>query len=369
MKARGLQARGHDVHVLTFYGDGVFEAELAENGVGVVDLGKSGRWDVFRFGVRLLRCLRRISPDVIYSQLNGPNVLSALARPLLPRTTRLIWALLITRMEPGAYDWLYRLFSRLERRLARVPDLILSNSEAARLEAISEGIEANRIRVLPNGIDTDRFRPDSDGRAAKRQEWGIGESEIIVGMVGRFDPMKGHACFLEAAAQIAVRRRHARFVCAGVTEKRDLDTLRKLADRMGIVDRLVCVPESVELAATYSAFDVFCLPSRYGEGLPNVILEALACGLPCVVTDVGDAGRVVKPVGTVVPPGNAASIAEACDALIGLDPAERSAIGRRGREHVENNYSESRLVSGLESVMQECIEGRRGIERPQATAA
>ena len=133
-----------------------------------------------------------------------------------------------------------------------------------------------------------------------RLEWGIAECEKLIGQVGRLDPMKDHSTFLKAAALLAHERKDVRFVCVGEGPTGYRDELYSLAKTLGLASRLIWAGSRRDMPAVYNAFDVAVSSSRWGEGLPNVIAEAMACGVPCVVTDVGDSAFVVDKLGVVV---------------------------------------------------------------------
>lgn len=345
--ARALAQAGTPIIVITFYPDGVFYRALAESGVRVISLSKGGRWDVFGFALRLWRVIADENPAVLYSHLNVPNVLAALMVPFRPGM-RVVWALLVSEMPPRAYGRVSALFHHLETRLAAVPHAMISNSARGRDDAIRRGFRPDRIMVIPNGADTVAFDIDPAARRAVRAEWGVDDDENLVGMVARVDPMKGHAMFLDAAARMARAGAADRFAIVGGAPD---DALRGYAKSLGIVDRMIWAGERDDMARIYNAFDVFCLPSEYGEGMPNVVTEAMACGVPCVVTDVGDAAVVVGDTGCVVERGDAAAMADRCARILAMPAEARMALGERARTRVVEQFGLSRVAERMAAVL------------------
>jgi glycosyltransferase involved in cell wall biosynthesis len=187
--------------------------------------------------------------------------------------------------------------------------------------------------VIANGIETDVFRPEPQQGRAFREELGVGYDAPLIGMVGRLDPMKGHGTFLEAAALLARELADCRVVCVGGGPAAFRTELQRRAERLGIADKVILTGPRADLVAVYSALDVAAVPSGYGEGFSNVVGEAMACGTPCVVTDVGDNSAIVGSLGRVVPPNNPAALAEGIMEILahpaGFDPDSlRSRIGR-----------------------------------------
>jgi glycosyltransferase involved in cell wall biosynthesis len=301
-----LRERGHKVRVGVFYRRGELAADLERCEVEIVDLGKTGRWDVLGFLVRTIRMLRACSPDVIYSFLGGANIVAAAVRPFVPRS-RLVWSIRSSNMDLTKYDWLHRATFRLECAMSRMPDLIIANSRAGRDFASASGFPVRRIEIVPNGIDTDRFRPDQRLRKVQRRRWGITDEQIAVGVVARLDPMKDHATFLRAAAQAGRKHPQLRFLCIGEGVERP--RLQALSSELGI-DKSVAFTGFADPAAAFNALDMLC-SSSITEGFPNAVAEAMACGVSCIVTDAGDSAQVVGESGDVVPVGDPETLASA----------------------------------------------------------
>lgn len=306
--ARGLQERGHSVTVAVFYSGSLLENELRQAGVEVRMLSKGGRWDLFSFLLRLVRLLHAQKPAVLHGYLGVPNILTVLLKPLLPRVG-VVWGLRASNIDLERYDWLTRLLARVERRMSRFADLIIVNSYAGRNHAVSHGFSKEKMVVISNGIDTARFCPDPEARQRVRAEWGVSQDEKLIGVVGRLDPMKDHANFLKAAALLSQERDGVRYVCVGdgpVAYRQDLHALGR---ELGLTECLVWAGMREDTPAIYNALDILA-SSSCGEGFPNVVGEAMACGVPCVVTDVGDSAWIVGETGIVVPPMNPKALAE-----------------------------------------------------------
>ena len=342
--ARGLHVRGHDVRVLTFYDRGRLKDELVAAGVSVQSLGKSGRWDLIGLLPRLISAIRAAQPDIVHSYLTVPNIAAALIRPLLGVRV-LVWGIRYADLDLAAYDRITRLTYRWQPRLARCADLVIANSEAGRTMALREGYPAARLAVVANGIDTEYFRPDIADRAATRAGWGLAAHARAIGVAARFDPMKDHATFLRAAAALSATDDTLRFVCLGGGLDVQLQALRALAGELGIADRVFWTGPVADMAAAWRALDLCVLSSAYGEGFPNVVAEAMASGLRCAVTDVGDAATIVGETGRVVPPRDPAALAAACRAL--LDTTD----GADPRTRIVENFGVSQLIAQSEALL------------------
>jgi glycosyltransferase involved in cell wall biosynthesis len=338
--AKGLHQRGTDVTVLVFYSGGDLEKELHTHGVKVIDLRKSGRWDVLPFFLRLKHEVRTVEPDLVYAFLGPANMLASLLRIFLPRL-RIVWGVRAANVDLSQYEWLSRTTYYLERRLSRFADLIICNSQAGMRYAAAHGFPEKKMRVIPNGIDTEKFKPDSASRARVREEFKISEAERLIGLVGRLDPMKDHDTFLRAAAMLASDRPDCRFVCVGDGPPAYRAHLRQLAADLNLDSKLIWSGSRHDMPDVFNAMDIAC-SSSYGEGFSNVIGEGMACGVPYVVTDVGDSASIVEGTGLVVPPRVPGDLCEGMRLMLTKVGPELRAAARRS---IVDRYTNEAMVN------------------------
>jgi len=340
--ARGFQEAGCEVTVATFRSGGELQSTLIAAGIKPISLGKSGRFDLLRPTLRLIGLIRSREADILYSFLPAANVLGAIAKPFL-RSCRLVWGIRSAFVDLGRYDRMTRLSYTVQAWLSYMPDCIVANSVEARSTAIAAGISNKNFHIIPNGIDTERFSPDERQRAETRRAWGILPEAPLVGIVGRLDTMKDHPTFLRAAAEISQARNDVRFVCVGGGPADYHAELRQLAADLGLNDRISWVGpmDAVELA--YNAIDVLVC-SSHGESFPNVVAEAMACGVPCVSTDVGASRCIVGAAGRVVPSKDPIALAEAGLAILALPPEQRRQMKVETRQRILQNFALPRLV-------------------------
>ena len=342
--ATGLDKSTYAVTVVTFYSGGQLSPEVAAvPGVELLSMNKRGRWDVIPFFVRLVATMRALRPDVLHGYLGVPNLLCASVKPFL-KGTRLVWGVRASYKDLKRYDWLTSLTFGLERLSSRFPDLIIANSEAGKEFYASQGFPASKMVVVANGIDTERFRPDPEAGKGLRGQWGLGVSDLVIGLVGRLDPRKDHVTFLQAAAILSRERSNARFVCVGDGPTAYKKELRELGDSLGLKDRLLWTGARSDMASVYNALDILSSSSSFGEGFPNVVGEAMACGVPCVVTDVGDSRKVVGETGIVVMPGDPSRLAEAWKELLDLPESQRALLGEKARTRIVDEFRRDLLV-------------------------
>jgi glycosyltransferase involved in cell wall biosynthesis len=346
--ANGLAAKGHEVVVVGFYASPRVQALLDPARVRFVSLEKSGRWDMPGFGWRLLRTLRRERPDIAHAYLGFANALLVLTKPF--HRARVVWGVRSSDIDVSRYDRLARFDAWIERALARYPDLIISNSHAGRTTALQRDFPAARTIVIPNGVDLLRFARDEAGRERVRAEWGVDASIRVIGRVGRFDPQKDFESFIRAAAILGRDHLDYRFAIVGSDPHGNRAELATLAQDLGLADRIIWNGIRDDMPSVYSAFDLCVSSSAYGEGIPNVIVEAMACGVPCVTTDVGDSARTIARFGPVVPRSDPARLANGIATALATPP-DSAAM----RQFVAETFAMDRLVASTETALRSVI--------------
>jgi len=357
--ANELAERGHEVYVLVFYPGGVREHDVNTSLVRLVPMRKRSRWDVFGFGWQILRAVRIIRPDVIHGYLSAGNIAATLGRVAAPGA-KLVWGIRDSDMHFEKYGWMTRLTYSAAFALSRLAGLVIFNSHAGLRYWESRGWKHSGAVCVPNGIDTSAFEPDPEARQQMRTRLGVPDHVPLIGMAGRFDPMKDHANFVRAATKVGYDFPDAMFVCAGGMPEAGRARLEQIAHAGGIGGRLLFPGPVRDMRGFYNALDVFCLSSLYGEGFPNVVGEAMACGRPCVVTDAGDAALVVGETGEVVPTSNPVALAKAICRVLDAGEPDSEAI----RNRVLENFTVDNLASRTESLL-----GLRGRQSARSAAA
>ncbi|MBE7495802.1 MAG: glycosyltransferase [Verrucomicrobiaceae bacterium] len=288
--AAGLVREGHEVSVLHFYG-GPFESNLREAGVKTICIGKKSRWDLLGFFFRLVKAARSVQPEVLHGYLAESNLMALFLKPFCG-FPRVVWGVRDSQTDAHLWGTLGKLSFRLNCLLARFADVIICNSKAGRDYYLARGYPAHKTHVVPNGIDTERFKPSPH------------EHPLTFGLVGRLSPMKDHATFLKAAALVP----NARFVIVGSGDEAYAQQMRDLATSLGV--NATWLPAQSDMPSVYATFDCLVNSSAFGEGFSNVIGEAMACGVPCIASDVGDSAWIIGNPAQIFPAGDHEALAK-----------------------------------------------------------
>jgi glycosyltransferase involved in cell wall biosynthesis len=344
--AQGLLRHGHDCSIITFYAP----RDVSPQGLRIVSLNKRGRWDLLSFSLRLAKAIRDERPQVLHGYLTVPNVVAAIVGFLMP-STAVVFGIRASNMDLRRYDRASRWTYWLETLLVRSARAVIVNSQAGRQNAIERGIREDKLFLITNGIDVDAFRFEGEARRRLRDRWKFEAEEIILGVVARLDPMKDHATFLRAFSQAMrdVPKLRAIFVGEGPAGLRW--ELENLAESLGISEAISWAGAETDMVSVYSGIDVLCLASAFGEGMPNVVAEAMACERVCIVTDVGDARDLVADFGFVVPPAMPEALAAAIRQVATMPEAQRLSMGQGARRRIQEAYTIGELVSRTSSAL------------------
>src|SRR5262249_49665875 len=183
--------------------------------------------------------------------------------------------------------------------------------------------------------------PDAEAGRRQRHAWGMAETEPLVGLVGRLAPVKDVPLFLRAAALLARDVPRARFVCVGQGPPEYQAELAALASKLDLDGRVRWAGPSSEMRAVYSALTLGTNTSA-SEGFSNVIAEPLACGVPCVVTDVGDSARIVGRPDLIVPPAEPGALARTWRRILDLPAESRRTLGESARQRIIDEFGVAR---------------------------
>lgn len=320
--------------IVALTGDGDLATTLRAGGIEVVSLHMRRTVPSPVALVRLARIIRRERPVVVQTWLYHADLIGLLAAQLA-RFHPVIWNVRCSNMDLSLYRWSTRTVVRLLTWLSPLPAAVIVNSEAGHRWHNQLGYRPARWEVVPNGIDTDAFHPDAAARAQWRRRLGVGDETVLIGCVARRDPMKNHEGFLSAAAEAARRRPDLAFVLAGRGVTRADAVLAHLADR--VTAPVHMIGQCDDPAGLTAALDIAILPSAFGEGFPSVVAEAMAAGVPCVVTDVGDAARIVADTGRIVPPRDPLALGVAIAALA-ADALLCAKLSEAARRRIRDEY-------------------------------
>jgi len=341
--------------VISLRDRGTFGPRIESLGVPVRVVGMQGSVPTPQALWRLLREIRGLSPSLLQGWMYHGNLAAVIAKVLVARRVPTIWNIRYApsdlALEKLSTAAAVRVGALLSSRVAR----IVYNSRAGAQRHAQLGYATTRAVVIPNGFDTDAFAPSPTARIAWRRRLGLSESTLLVGRIGRYHEMKDYPAFLEAAGLLARERPGVHFVLAGKgVDDRNADLTGAIA-RLGLHGTVHVLGEVIATNELTASLDIACSSSAFGEAFPNVLGEAMACGVPCVATDVGDSSWIIDETALVVPPRDPTALASAFRALIDAGPTERGRLGAKARARVIREFSLARALADYEALYRETI--------------
>ena len=345
--------RGSVSHVVISLGDlGAVGLDLRESGIEVHSLKMRPLYKFPFAFFRLVILIKKIRPDITQTWMYHADLIGGLAARLAG-CRKVVWGIRNTSIPQNKFSMtsLLILVSAIFSKF--IPIKIICCAESARQMHITLGYDSGKMCVIPNGYDLTLFVPLAGAlRHIERKRIGVGIGETVIGVVGRFDPLKDFLNFIHAAKLIALKRESITFLMVGRNlDGNNLELMGWLKDS-GIQDRFILLGERSDVPRLMGLMDIFCLPSL-SEGFPNVLAEAMAAGIPCVTTNVGDAKLIAASLALVVPPQNPSELARAITKLINLPLNQLLELGEKSRLSIQNNYSLERIISSYESFWQQ----------------
>ena len=333
----------------------VMGRKIREIGVRVRALGlNKGLLSSLLAIIRLACWMRKARPAIVQTWMYHADLIGTIAAFLSTRAP-VAWNIRQTNLSPEFNKRSTIRTARLCARLShRLPSRIICNSHVSCAAHVDFGYDKNKMVVIPNGFDLDLFKPDPAMRNSVRKELGLPDHAILIGLVARFDPQKDHHNFIQAASLLSAIRPDVYFVFCGKHITKENSLLTGWISNKGLDDKCTLLGERHDIPKINSALDIACSAS-IGEGFPNVIGEAMACGVPCAVTDAGDSALIVGDTGRVAPAENHRALAAALAELVDMGPFERARLGERARSRIEEHFSLSAVTARYENLYLELI--------------
>jgi len=334
--------------VVTLLRPGALEDSIRALNVDIHAVGMQRRAGAVAQLPRLRKILRGLAPDVVHCWMYHANALAS----LLWRTVgkpRIVWNLHHSRLDPALEHRTTIAIAKGCRFLTRRVSSIAACSRTGLEMHRRLGYPRDKLVFVPNGYDTSVFQPDQLARNRIRTELGIRDDVLLVGITGRYHPYKGHEDFLKMARLVSNELPGSLFLMCG----RDVTAENgELGDRIleiGLQGRVRLLGERDDIPHVMAALDV-AVSSSLVEAFPNAVAEAMACGLPCAVTDVGDSAFLVGNRALVSPVGDFGAQAKIVSDLLRLPSHARLQLGDTLRERIRGQFSIERMVHAFEAI-------------------
>jgi glycosyltransferase involved in cell wall biosynthesis len=337
--------------VIALHPEGAMRQRFIDAGIEIVVLDFK-RSPVLNFFC-LISLLRRRRPDIVQTWMYHADLLGGLAARMAGNRN-VIWGVRSTEVNAGGLSAIVAVRKVCALLSWWVPHSIVCAAEVSRRAHVAVGYDAARMVVIPNGFDLAGLVATAAQRTALRETCGFGVNDVVVGSLGRFNQDKDQKNFVCAAGRLAQQNPQVRFLLVGRDLVAGNAELARWLVQTGHANRFVLLGERADVPACLAATDIFCLSSRT-EGFPNVVGEAMAMGLPCVVTDVGDAAMLVADVGEVVPKEDSVALALGLARVLEMTPDARQKLGQKAKARIQAKFTIERARERFETLYEQVI--------------
>lgn len=341
--------------VISLMDRGTFGERIEKLGIAVYTLDMKRGMPTPATFWRLINIINQVKPDILQGWMYHGNLAAYLASIFSSSKIPVVWSIHHSiqslELEKRMTIAIIKLCANISRFVERI--IFVSKNSKAQHSAI--GYTSANSCVIPNGFDTSLFQPSSSAKISIRQELGLSENTFLIGLIGRYHPMKDHDNFLQAALLLSKNFPQIHFLLAGTGTDTSNDKLRDSIEKLELSNRVHLLGERSNTYWLIAGLDILTLSSAYGEAFPLVVGEAMACGVPSVVTDIGDSGWIVGDTGKVIPPRNPQSLMKAWQDLIDIGREGREALGKAARSRIINHFSLHYIVNKYEKLYDELL--------------
>ena len=304
----------------------------------------------------LMQTLRRFRPHIIQGWMYHGNLAALMISTIYPHKTPVVWNIRHSLHQVRLEKKTTLAVNMAGAMLSFLPKKIIYNSQVSRRQHEQLGYARRRGTTIPNGFDLNRYQPDAQAIQRLQQCFDLPSDVLLVGHIARYHPMKDHANFLHAAAEVVQNFAGVRFLMAGNGVTLDNPGLSAVIHHLNLQDYVIMLGEREEMAPIFAGLDCLVLSSAWGEAFPNVIGEAMACGTPCIATKIGDCASIIRDSGYTVPPGDPSTLASAIVRLLSMPRDVRKGLGHRARMLIKKNFSIESIVEKYLTVYESIID-------------
>ena len=334
--------------VVSLREDGFYGPIIRAEGITVYSLGqKTGILDLSALH-RLYRIIKLEKPDILQTWLYFSDVLG-LVMAKLTRIPRVFWNIRCSDPHRGQFSLRRKTLLKCLALLSRFPTGAIANSKAGIAYHSQLGYRPKSWEFIPNGFDTDILKPSPEKRNEWRKTLKIPNDVLVIGLIARYNRLKDLPTFIRAASLLAGSMSNVHFCLVGSGMSLENTELKELLKNTKVSHLFHLIERQKDIAGIFSVFDVFTL-SSISEGFPNVTAEAMACGLPTVVTDAGDSILIVDDCGMVVPSQSPEALATAWAKVLSMSPGDRSIMGQKARQRIITAFPITKMSAQYESV-------------------
>ncbi len=350
-----LSGYNHDVYdmqVISLTSVGEMGKRIQNLGVPVTALGMQKNLKSILLLFKLISLLKKEKPDILQTWMYNADFLGFFASKIAG-IPNLIWNIRHSDLNPQQNKKMTIILARLCALLSSFTTAIICCSQASYVVHSALGYCKKKMVVIPNGFNLKEYHPNVNAKLHLLREFNLPGNANVIGLIARWNPQKDHKNFVSAASILSQHLPNVYYLLCGdgVTwENQELVswiTTHKLNDKFLLLGRRDDIPKLI------AGFDLVTSSSAYGEGFPNVLGEAMASGVPCVATDVGDSAYIIGDTGITVSPRNPEKLANAWMRMI--NRTDKDELGIKARNRILSNFDIDKIINTYQNLYQQVI--------------
>jgi len=347
-----IDKKEYDPLVISLIEKGEIGRKIEKLGIDVYCLRIHSFINLFPGLIRLVNKINIFNPQIIHTFMIHPAFFVGIIVKLLNKPT-IIWNIFSTDLSLQSNKYKTRLIIKMCASLSKIiPNRIIVDSYASYSAHKKARYSWEKMQIINNGVDTNIFFPNELKRNKYRQQY-FKEDELVIGLIARYHPVKGHDIFIKAVNLLRRKVNNVKFLLNGSNIKISNSKLMKIINKEGIQDIIHLSDSKLEITNILLACDILVSSSKF-ESFPNIICEAMACSIPCVVTNVGDCAEIVGDTGVIVSANDPNELASAIMGLINMPLKGRKKLGENARLRIKNNFSLSLMVEKYNNLYSSC---------------
>lgn len=319
---------------------GVIGPELQNEGIKVYSLGMKNALSTPIILIRLRKLLKVIKPNIVQTWMYHADFIGGIVAKSIG-IRKIIWGIRTTDVSQAKSNITVYLSKICAKLSYTIPDYIICAANVSRDYHVNLGYNRSKMIVIPNGFELDELLISEAYNLEIRNEINLSIDDITIGSIGRFNLDKNQRLFIVTASILIKKFPKLKFLIVGKDNTKDNVELMSWINEYGLSDSFRLLGLRDDVTKCLNAIDIFCLHSKT-EGFPNVLGEAMAIGLPCVSTDVGDAAYIMGDLGKLVPTNNADELAKAIENIIHTTLRDIEALDKlklESRQRIQKNFS------------------------------
>ena len=333
----------YTLEIVTLNSIGVIGHKMLKQGYKINNFNfNTSYFPIFNF-FALFQYIQKFNPDIVHTWMYYSNFIGGFAA-FFAGIKKIIWSIHVFNISQGMLKRRTIFLAKFSALLARIiPKKIIFCSKESMNVHRDMRYPIKKLATIPNAVNIQKFTFSESQRNLIRKELNISASNYLIGMIGRYDPQKNQAGFIEAASLVHKKNPNTFFFMAGRGVDRNNKNLVELISKLELEKNVYLLGERDDIASLLSAADIFALPS-YGEAFPISLCEAMSCSVPCVASDVGDVKYILGNDKYIIPPGSRIDLANSISEMVSLDAEQRQDIGLELRKRVVENFTIEKIA-------------------------